>query len=280
MSSTLAINSDFVTLNSSVLSMGGETVDRAAYVPILKSMGTVEDLGEMVQISASTAGFTNIMSFTAWAKVTTWGSWNYWAFLSIEDSDNNDSNLFSLSYTDMGTGDKLRGYALNDLSQPRQNQLVTTTSADAGWHHWVMTWDGSADTMKYYQDGALLNVATDYASSDATPPIDNATRLVRLGRAQGLPNMVGTLYSLAFYDVALDQNNITALYNGGDGSAFDVMTDSGNYNTSSNCRSMYQLGNGTVHTDYGQDRGQDASRHCSGAGWTVDNLVDDYPGMP
>lgn len=44
----------------------------------------------------------------------------------------------------------------------------------------------------------------------------------------------GYIHSLAIWSVKLDDNNVTAVYNSGDGTNFDLREDSGNYNQSAN----------------------------------------------
>jgi hypothetical protein len=68
---------------------------------------------------------------------------------------------------------------------------------------------------------------------------------------------VGRFHSFAIWDDDLDQANITAIFNEGDGLGFDLSSDSGNYNKSANLIHWWKLGEDA--DDIGADSGGGAA---------------------
>tara|TARA_Y100001951_G_scaffold95684_1_gene93453 strand:+ start:237 stop:1046 length:810 start_codon:yes stop_codon:yes gene_type:complete len=117
----------------------------------------------------------------------------------------------------------------------------TTDIADGGWHHIVCTVSGGGSgtemTMRVYTDGSLEDTDSNTATYTA------ATAKVRIGG-----NWYSSYYSNAnidevgVWDVALDADAITQLYNSG--VPTDLQTDSGNYDNSGDLVHYWRMGEG------------------------------------
>lgn len=96
------------------------------------------------------------------------------------------------------------------------NNLINASSA---WQHIVVTWDGT--NLKLYSDGSV--VAASSTATDNAGTMGTATR--RLAFAANVSGSVlwsGRGHSVAVWARALSAADVTALYNGGGGSTYDI----------------------------------------------------------
>lgn len=158
------------------------------------------------------------------------------------------------------------------------------------WTHIVYTWDNTETyqynnttyygNQKIYVNGELKGFGTGTipghnaigtAITTGSFPPDRSTSFTHLvvgslnPLAHGLTNM--KVNDLAIWDVDLNQNNVTAIYNSStnnyaNGSTTDLLTDSGNYNESGNLAGYWKF----------EDNLNDSknSNHLTGVGTTFD----------
>lgn len=153
------------------------------------------------------------------------------------------------------------------------------------WFHLVIKRTaGSFDT---YKNGSLITDGSDTGSG--TPVQESATDMkmvvgAEYGVSENLEGIsVGSVrniryYSIATWNSALDTNNITAIYNSGDGT-FDLSSDSGNYNQSANLEHWWTPGRDP--DNIGEDRGNGSDTFdLAGDSIRINKvlLVNDYPG--
>ncbi len=118
---------------------------------------------------------------------------------------------------------------------------------DNTWVQVVVTWDGPLD-LKLYRDAS--NVTPGSIGGTGGAQTDTG-RIKRSGYGFN-----GKYYSEALWNVTLDQDNITAIFNSGDGTSFDLLSDSGNYDQSSALKHWWvpgtdQTSENAIGTDYG-----------------------------
>lgn len=111
----------------------------------------------------------------------------------------------------------------------------TTSINDGNWHHVAIT--GKASEQKIYVDGSLEDTHTDTFNMDTT------TDTFLIGDHNGSTFIEMTLFEFAVFNTVLDQDNITAAYNGG--KEFNLTFNQGNYNSSSNLTAYYKMGDGS-----------------------------------
>ncbi len=93
--------------------------------------------------------------------------------------------------------------------------------ADTNWHHIVVTWSGTTDDkFRIYVDGTL-----DATSAAASPGASSSTLIIGGKTSEsGLPNS-GHFQDVAWFSEALSTDQISRLYNSGDGMTYGVDFD-------------------------------------------------------
>jgi hypothetical protein len=109
---------------------------------------------------------------------------------------------------------------------------------DGAWHHFVATVsDGS---QKLYLDGSLI------ASSTNAFPNDASADHSLIGSNSGSNRfMNGNIDEVALWNVVLDADAITAIYNSG--TPTNLNSDSGDYDNSSNLQGWWRMGDGDTY---------------------------------
>ena len=104
------------------------------------------------------------------------------------------------------------------------------------WNHYAMTKSGNNYSL--YIDGSLYGTGTDS---------DNATvgDEFFIGRNGHTHYFDGNIDEVAIWDVALDADAITAIYNSG--TPTNLSSDSGNYDNSSNLQGYWRMGDGDTY---------------------------------
>jgi hypothetical protein len=111
------------------------------------------------------------------------------------------------------------------------------------WHHVVWTYDTT--NAKIYIDGVLKN--TTAVSGKTITNTDNLY-IGALNNNGSVANYLdGLINEAAIWDVALDADAVTALYNSG--TPLDVTEDSGNYDNSGDLQGYWRNDNDTTWTD-------------------------------
>ena len=130
-------------------------------------------------------------------------------------------------------------------------QNITTAQPSTGsWSHLVMVWSGTGSggggTVTGYINGGNSTSCTlsSNVQGERAATFDN----VSLGAK--LYNVYGTTYhgnmdEVGIWDVALDADAVTALYNSG--SPIDLSSDSGDYDNSGDLQAWYRMGDSDTH---------------------------------
>ena len=174
---------------------------------------------------------TGDFSFSFWVKASDVTS-NFW--ISKREDDNNRW------YIRTEGNDRVQFYAKKSGSD-----IMSATSSSSGelsanvWNHVVVACDrsGSSEGLKFYINGSLQNSA-----AASTTDIDN-TGDFYIGKFSTNFAKDGTfLEEIGIFNVALDLNNVSAIYN--NGSPINLKLNQGNYDNSSALQAYYRMGNG------------------------------------
>ena len=125
----------------------------------------------------------------------------------------------------------------SDNNAWQEPESTTNPDPDAGWYQVVLTFESSVS--KLYVNGGTSDVNTINTSGYAT---NSQTTIVAIGAKYnaGTTNFFdGQIDEVAFWNEALTASEITALYNSGYG--LSASANSGNYTSSSNLVSYYQM---------------------------------------
>ena len=178
----------------------------------------------------------------------------------IDTTDANDDGV--LLYV-RGDSDKIQ-YAVNGSG------LQSASTYNGQWVHIVGTYDGS--TQKLYINGSLdQSTSTSQTISTTTNAIIGA----RSFTSQTTP-FKGLINEVAIWDVALDADAVTALYNSG--TPLDATEDSGNYDNSGDLQGYWRNDNDTTWTDrtplgaYGSELVTNGD-FSSDSGWTKETFA-------
>ncbi len=91
------------------------------------------------------------------------------------------------------------------------NVITTTSYVGTGWHHFVLTFDDSGNSVKLYIDGALAASNTT-SSSIVWTGLGSATRIGRHGNTRTDLDLTGLVDDARVYDYALSAAEILDLY--------------------------------------------------------------------
>ena len=154
------------------------------------------------------------------------------------------NNGFAVMYVNTGSppANQLRfwingwnasGYAYADL---------TTTEANS-WIHVVCTYDGT--NTKVYKNGSVGTNGS--RSGDITHEHAGTSFTFMIGRAETATSydFAGNIDEVGLWDVALDADAVTALYNSG--SPIDLASDSGDYDNSGDLQGFWRMGDGDTY---------------------------------
>jgi hypothetical protein len=201
----------------------------------------------------TTVGFSTTFSIMAWVKPAALTS--RMGIISL-DNDFVTENASRVSVV-------IRGDAANDPflflafdsegteSQIKNLQYDSLFSVDT-WAMVVVTMDTSTQTgISYLNDGGALTPDAETGTSTNQP--DGLNRVVIIGaeNANGGNPFNGNIHSVAIWDSVLTSDEITAIYNSGNGDSFDLNADSGNYSSSSDLAHWWRIGHNAG--DIGKD---------------------------
>lgn len=178
-------------------------------------------------------------------------------------------NLIDFSFITAGTFlVTLRNATSSIYKDYGWSALVSDTG---NWHQVVITLDGATDTLTLYYDSSPTA-----PSSTSDPAVANPTDTARFvglfgreGNDQQTLNGIG--HQGALWDVVLDGDAVTSIFNGGDGSSFNLRENSGNYNSAANVQHWWRLGDDdSADSQIGAD---------SGVASTLINVSDNQVGI-
>ena len=177
---------------------------------------------------------------------------NDYVTVPVELDDNDGSSIWTLSGwfylpADIST-DGLWGYDnANTLYRSSTTQitiywgsaLATSTITPNDWNHIVVTRNGSAWSL-------YVNAGTPVTATSSN--YDDGTTFILGGQGTG-NTLQGKMDEVAIWDVALDADAVSAIYNSGTPIALDA--DLGNYDNSSSLQAWWRFeeGSGTSATD-------------------------------
>lgn len=125
-----------------------------------------------------------------------------------------------------------------------------THTPDTNWHHIVVTFDASANTLNAYFDGVNQNITPTVVGTVSTFQRPSINYTVG-ARKSSSPNRFfkGRIDEVAFWDVELDSDNAIQLYNSlGGEKPFDLLSNAGDYNQSSNLQGWWRFEEGSGPT--------------------------------
>ena len=125
-----------------------------------------------------------------------------------------------------------------------------THTPDTNWHHIAVTFDASANTLDAYFDGVNQNITPTVVGSVSTFQRPSTNYTVG-ARNSGSPSRFfdGRIDEVAFWDVELDSDNAIQLYNSlGGEKPFDLSSNAGDYNQSSNLQGWWRFEEGSGST--------------------------------
>lgn len=176
----------------------------------------------MRNLSLSDLGVANAWSLMIWLKPTdTEFTVNSTIFRPVSDGD--AFNAIELDHRGDLAGDPF-SVALSDSSAVyfkvyRYNNLLV----GAIWQQIVVTWNGT--TLQLYKNASTVSPSS--TPTDNTGTMTNTNRDIYIAAQAGGARWNGRMHSIALWSTALTAGNVTSIYNGGDGSSFDLSTIQG-----------------------------------------------------
>lgn len=218
----------------------------------------------LVNASNNPIGIGNEWSISQWIKRGT-SVLNKWHIEIIRSSDNNNkirilhADIAARIHVDIrnSTGTVFKSYRwLDSLLVPNE------------WTHLVLTWNGT--DLLLYVNG--VNEVPASKTTDDSGAQTSTDRRVLIGTSDinGADLFEGRMYSTSIHSVALDQANITEIYQGR--GSFDLRVDQGNYNQSANMPHYWR--HGFNAGDIGEDLGNGTPININNAGGLLDG---EYP---
>jgi hypothetical protein len=144
-----------------------------------------------------------------------------------------------------------------------------THTPDTNWHHIVVTFDASANTLDAYFDGVNQNITPTVTGTVST--FQRPTTDYTVGaRKSSSPNRFfdGRIDEVAFWDVELDSANAIQLYNSlGGEKPFDISSNAEDYNQAANLQGWWRFEN-----NGNDETGNSSAAAVSGATYVSNTL--------
>lgn len=213
---------------------------------------------------AFAAGFTQAQKETFFRDsftISFWGKFNFnnnnWYAFGFDSTTGQRTNL-NLRMLNLGGGNSWYPTGTFNSVGWAGGFLATGLTGDkTTWVHIAMTMEKGANpsdnnTFKLYQNGVLLNsggtaatIAGNMSATAFTGDVD--ITFGGLTQTSGTSNNADmNVDEIAFFNSALDANNIAAIYNSG--STFDLRSANGNYKKQANLVRYYRLEDNTTDT--------------------------------
>ena len=127
---------------------------------------------------------------------------------------------------------------------PMGNKLYNSGSLlqDGNWHHMLWTTEGASgasSSIKIYIDGDLK------ATQTQTSTYSDVNTKLEIARYNPYNWYTGQMDEVAIWDVALDADAVTAVYNGGQ--PIDLSSDDGDYDNSGDLQHWWRMGDGDTY---------------------------------
>jgi len=201
----------------------------------------------MANTTETTIGFGPSFTIAMWVKPDVVGATQF--LLDVKRSSGNadriqvrtNSNLPRIRIFDSTGG----APTLKDF---QWDSSALTASA---WNLVTFTYNVTGAVLKGYFDGSEDTGPTKFQDNSASRSANPSMILGLASTGGGTSLFDGRILYGAIWDVALSSAEVSAIYNGGDGGAFDLKTDSGSYASSSSLKHWWRLGKDS--SDIGKD---------------------------
>ncbi len=190
------------------------------------------DLGTNVLFDSTSA-----FSVSGWIKLTSYSP-SYPAMILLKTDQATGVHIgFSdvVGYQGVWFGSNSNFIRLSTL-----DATLASTLINGSWHHIVLTYDGvsrtTASSYTLYVNGSSKSLGS--AGPFASVPNEN-----RIGKGSNSATVFnGPIDEVGIWDVELDSDAVTALYNSG--SPISLSSDSGDYDNSSSLKGWWRMGDG------------------------------------
>ena len=223
------------------LSIGKKKPATAAVTPFSNTKSIDFDCTNDYMISGSNVAFPETGSYAFWMKHNTvaqqvllYAANNFYFYATVQ-------------------GGKTVPY----IAHPVGNFVDPTSTKldDDAWHFITVTTEGSADagvssTVKLYVDASLKHTNT---VTNTYTPITAKWEIGHYNAGGVCCRYTGNLDEIAMWDVTLDADAVTQLYNSGE--PIDLSSDSGNYDNSGDLVHWWRMGDGDTFTTITDNKG-------------------------
>ncbi|MBU0980310.1 MAG: hypothetical protein KJ709_05865 [Nanoarchaeota archaeon] len=168
----------------------------------------------------------NAGTIEGWGRMANYASGVYETFVALYADNSN--RIFIEKYTD----DEMEFY---HIAGGTADHINIDVSSYSGWHHWVMTWDTSADELKAYIDGVQVGTTQTGLGTFSGTPVDSAIGVQAEDEQPAWDEFWnGAIDEVRIYSRALSQEEINASYNNAVYRLYHNFTDlkNGTYNYS------------------------------------------------
>ena len=137
------------------------------------------------------------------------------------------------------------GIDILDAATGNQKVYRSFQLLDNIWYQLVATWNGVGNTLKIYingsEDAAPFKSEDDAISLSRTPMTPTiGAKITSTGNT--LQEFNGRIHQASLWNTVLSDAEITAIYNSGNGDAFNLLLDQGNYASASSLKYWYAPG--------------------------------------
>ena len=220
------------------LSLGATQPTGASFTPVIESYSVgLDGTNDYVDVGTSSTLNPADLTISAWIKPASLSNWKY--IMTRGLGGWKEAYRFQVGEDDLFCAFG-NGTSNDEIS--RAHGMSTGT-----WYHVVVTYDGS--TAALYKNGARLG-----ATESISIVMESASEDTVIGRPvnTGGSYFHGNISEVGFWNVALDADAITTIYNSG--KPFKFTRNKGDYDNASNLVSWWRMGEsdggtGTTVTD-------------------------------
>lgn len=220
---------------------------------------------------------------TTEVNIGTSNTWTYMVWYKPQDSDtfglihdlrNSSDNNNTVRFL-LGASQRWDVQLWNSAGSNFKDYRLSSALVNDVWTQLIATWDGT--TLKMYLNGSL---ASPTLTTDSAGTVSSDDRLFSVGGAGGSGTTFcsnGRYHSVAHWTSVLTASEITSVYNGGNGSIFNLAANSGNYASAANIIHWWQFGKNS--SDIGKDYVGSIDLMSGAVGIVSGDIVSDYPGI-
>jgi hypothetical protein len=223
-------------------------------------------------------GIANSWTISAWLNPDL-VDWNNRTFLHLQ-AGSGGANYFHMRARDSSPDPTVQALHVefgDSNGNTIKMYIFDNVFVESSWQLITVTWNGT--DLIVYRNDMILTPFLKFVDNSGS--MTNTNRKVTIGGFDptGAYQWDGKCYSVAIWDTVLGANEVSTIYNFGDG-RFDLNTDSGNYASSANLPHWWRLGFDS------NDIGKDYGNHTvlinvmeDAFGIDVTDIVNDFPGM-